>query len=108
MAKKKKQTSRPKRRARTQVELASGLSHQLTALQGRVESLERDSQDMRTDMGKLSEELGALRVTVKQVDERTLRGEKLMMDMQLEQRKQSKVLDRIAFAVVPGEPKEGA
>lgn len=72
-------------------------NHDLLAdVEARVEALERDSKQMRNEMGKLTEELGALRVTVHQVDERTRRGEKLLMHMQGEQRQMSKTLDRIA------------
>lgn len=50
-------------------------------------------------MGALSEEMAALRFTVKQVDERTLRGERVMLEMQGEQRKMSGTIDRIAQAL---------
>jgi len=69
----------------------------LAKLRQRVEALETDFHALRTDMGNLSDELGSLRMTVKQVDDRTLRGEKLMLEMQGEQLKISRTLDRIAL-----------
>lgn len=58
-------------------------------------------------MGALSEEMSALRFVVKQVDERTLRGERLMLDMQGEQRKMSSTIDRIAEVLHVPVKKEG-
>jgi hypothetical protein len=66
-----------------------------------------DFTAMRGDMSNLSEEVAALRFTVKQVDERSQRGEKLMLDMQGEQRKMSRVVDRIAAVLkVPDEEED--
>lgn len=58
---------------------------------------------MRAKMDDLGDDLSALRTTVKHVDERTLRGEGVMMSMQGEQRRMSKVLDLVAekLNVVP-------
>ena len=53
-------------------------------------------------MDSLREDVSALRTTVKRVDERSQRGEKLMLEMQGEQRKMSNVLDRIAVALSVG------
>jgi len=50
-------------------------------------------------MNNLSEDVSALSTTVKRVDERSQRGEKLMLEMQGEQRKQSRTIDRIAVAL---------
>ena len=50
-------------------------------------------------MSHLTEELSALRYIVKQMDERTLRGERLMLDMQGEQLRMSRAVDRIASAL---------
>jgi uncharacterized protein (DUF3084 family) len=72
---------------------------QLTELKRRVQTLEEDSSEMKADMDTLKTELGALRVSVQQVDLRSITGEKLMMSMQLEQRRQAKLLERIAVAV---------
>lgn len=47
-------------------------------------------------MNDLGEDLSALRTTVKHVDERTLRGEGVMMSMQVEQHRMSRVLDLVA------------
>lgn len=68
----------------------------VSELQKRVHSLEVDVRTMNDRMDTLSHELVALKVVVKQVDERTIRGEHLMLEMQGEQRKISKTLDRIA------------
>lgn len=91
-----KKLSRPKSAAQ---QSRDATLEQLTSLQTRVEHLERDSSEMRSDMFKLTEELGALRVVVKHVDERTLRGEKLMGLMQIEQRRQTRTINRIADAL---------
>lgn len=71
----------------------------VSALQLRVVALEKDFTNIRGDMHHLSEEVTALRVTVRHVDERSLRGEKLMLEMQGEQRKMSKLLNKIADAL---------
>lgn len=47
-------------------------------------------------MDDLGEDLSALRTTVKHVDERTLRGEAVMLSMQLSQRRVERVLDAVA------------
>ena len=69
----------------------------LVKLRARVEALETDFNVLKADMDNLSDELGSLRTTVKQVDDRTLRGEKLMLEMQGEQLKISRTIDRIAL-----------
>ena len=75
----------------------------------RVTQLEKDMLDVRGRMGRLGEDLSALRISVKQLDERTLRGERLMMDMQLDQRLMAKeqthmarTVERIATALHVG------
>lgn len=50
-------------------------------------------------MGTLSEAVDVLRISVKHIDERTIRGETLMLAIQGEQHKQSKVLERIAHSL---------
>lgn len=65
--------------------------------------MEADFAAMRGDMNNLSEDVSALRTTVKRVDERTLRGETRMLEMQVEQRRMSRVLDRIATSLNVGE-----
>ncbi len=87
MAKKKKTS---KRRS------AAQKSPSLSALATRVQALENDFSAMRGDMTSLSDDVAGLKKVVKQVDERTLRGEKLMLDMQGEQRRTAKMIDRIA------------
>jgi hypothetical protein len=61
-----------------------------------VLQLELDMHSMRTKMDDLGDDLLALRTTVKQVDERTLRGEAVMLSMQLSQRRVERVLDAVA------------
>lgn len=65
-------------------------------LEARVLQLELDMHSMRTKMDDLGEDLSALRTTVKHVDERTLRGEAVMLSMQLSQRRVERVLDAVA------------
>jgi septal ring factor EnvC (AmiA/AmiB activator) len=82
----------------------------ITQLQRRVATLEDDFREMRHGMSKLSEELGELRATVRHVDERTMRGEKLMLEMQVEQRRMARSVERIVDALhIPAElSKQGA
>lgn len=68
----------------------------LDGLEHRVTVLEHDVHALRTGMSRLTEEVTLLKVAVKQVDERTTRGERLLLEMQGEQLKMSKTLDRIA------------
>lgn len=68
----------------------------LDGLESRVSTLERDVSMLKNSMSALSEEMSALKFAVKQVDERTLRGERLMLDMQGEQHRMSRTIDRIA------------
>lgn len=80
-------------------------SSAITLLQRRVATLEDDFREMRSGMNKLSEEMAELRTSLRHVDERTVRGEKLMLEMQGEQRRMSRAVDRIAEALhVPTEP----
>lgn len=74
----------------------AGLLPGFAALQRRVATLETDFHSLRTDMGSLSDEVAGLKTVVSKVDSRTLRGEKMMMEMQGEQRRASKMIDRIA------------
>ena len=78
----------------------------LSALQERVATLEHGHREMRAAVGQLSEELGALRVSVRHVDERTIRGERLAHEMQKEQRAMMRLVTDIAEAleVVPTPP----
>lgn len=62
--------------------------------------------DMKNQMGALGEDLSALRITVKHVDERTLRGEVLMLDMQGAQRRMAHTVERIAAALHVEAPPE--
>ncbi len=71
----------------------------LKELENRLSQVERDSLAMRSEMSTLKEDVAALRTTVKQVDERTIRGEKLMLEMQGEQRKTFKLLETVAANV---------
>jgi len=74
----------------------------------RVTALEKDFASLRSNMTNLSEEVSTLSATIKHVDERTQRGEKLLMDMQISQRRTSRVVDRIAvfLKVGPGSEAE--
>lgn len=74
----------------------------LDGLASRVSTLERDVHALKASMGALNEEMSALRFTVKQMDERTIRGERVMLDVQGEQRRMSKTIDRIAATLNVG------
>lgn len=71
----------------------------IEGLERRVTALEHDVHSLRTGMHSLSQEMSALKHAVKQVDERAMRGERLMMEMQVEQLRMAKTLDRIAHAL---------
>lgn len=77
----------------------------LSTLEGRVTALEHDVHALRNGMTHLTEEVVLLKAAVKQVDERTLRGERLLMEMQGEQLRMAKTLDRIAVMLTEAFPK---
>jgi hypothetical protein len=70
----------------------------LQDLKRRVCLLEKDFHTMKVDVGHLSEELAVMKISMKHVDERTKRGELVLLEMQGEQRKISRTLDRLAQA----------
>lgn len=77
----------------------------LTVLQKRVSVLEQDFHTMKTDVGHLTEELAVVKISMKHIDERTRRGEVVLLEMQGEQRKISRSLDRLLGAQgLPPEP----
>lgn len=98
-----------KRATRASVPGGKAPAQSLASLKHRVAALEKDFHSLRSDMGLLSDEVASLKVVVKQVDARTLRGEKLMLDMQGEQMRVSRTVDRIAqhFSLAP-EPRKSA
>ena len=51
---------------------------------------------LKNSMSALSEEMAALRYTVRQMDERTMRGEQVLLEMQGQQTKMSRAVERIA------------
>lgn len=65
-------------------------------------------QTVKGDMGALSDEMFALKTVVTQVDKRTLRGEKLMLEMQGEQLRAGRTIDRIAqrLELAPEPPRQ--
>lgn len=67
-----------------------------TGLTERVRLLELDMRKVKSEMGEVVTEVAALKKTVTQVDARTMRGEKMLMEMQGEARRTSKMVDRIA------------
>lgn len=71
-------------------------SSKALGLEARVKKLEEDMHEMRAKMTDFGDDLAALRTTVKHVDERTLRGERVMLSMQVEQHRMSKNIDLIA------------
>ena len=68
----------------------------LVALQKRVSVLERDLDSVKQNVGSLADAVAGLQSTVKQVDDRSQRGERLMNEMQLEQRRAGRMIDAIA------------
>lgn len=83
----KKRRAAPKTRA-----VHKGFS----VLQKKVADLEKGFSTLRSDMTLFSSELAGLKAAVKQVDERSLRGEKLMSWIQVDQIRSSKTIDKIA------------
>jgi hypothetical protein len=81
-----------------------------TALERRVERLELDMHDVRSKMKDFGEDLSALRVSVKHIDERGLKGERVLMSVQQENRHTARLVEAIAeklqVTVAPPVPKE--
>ena len=85
----------------------TGAASKLAHLEGRVTDLEHDVHMLRNGVTHLTTEMTLLKAAVKQVDERTLRGENLLMEMQGEQRRllkaqgeMHKTLDQIASRIL--------
>jgi hypothetical protein len=76
------------------------------SLERRVQRLEMDMHDMRAKMNDFGEDLSALRVSVRHVDERTLRNEKVMLEVQGEMRQGFRLVAALAdkFQVVAPPP----
>lgn len=74
----------------------TGSTPSLSALQKRVSMLERDLHCVKEDVGSLADEVVGLKAAVKQVDARSGRAEKMLNEMQLEQCRSSRMIDRIA------------
>ena len=68
----------------------------LAALSKRVQQVEGDVSSLRSEVTAFKEDMTVLRTQIRQIDERTLRGERLMMEMQIEQRHMARVLDAVA------------
>lgn len=66
--------------------------------------------DVRSKMKDFGEDLSALRVTVKHIDERGLKGERVLMSVQQEGRHTARLVEAIAeklqVTVTPTVPKE--
>lgn len=75
------------------------LPKDLSGLEARVSTLERDVHMLRVSMGSLNEEMTALRYAVAQVDERTARGEQVMLNVHEAQQKMTRTVERIAKAL---------
>jgi hypothetical protein len=65
-------------------------------LASRVSALEADVVLLRGSMVAIATDVQSLKLTVHQMDERTVRGEKLMLMVQLEQRRIARTIDAIA------------
>jgi hypothetical protein len=65
----------------------------------RVEVLERDYHGLKASMSTISGEMSSLRAAVHQVDARSIRGEQLMMWLQRDQRRLTRVLEAVAGAL---------
>lgn len=66
----------------------------------RLTKLEREIIQMKTDFGSVVKDLSTLQETVDEMDERAVRGERIMLEMQGEQRATGKTIDRIAERVI--------
>lgn len=108
MATRKKTSARPN-------PVTKALAH----LDKRVTILELGMAGIGASVKRLDDEVSILKQVVKGIDERTIRGEKLMMEMQGDQRKMMRLLEGIAASVhrtdkavedavahVPTEPRE--
>lgn len=72
--------------------LAKALERRVIQLEGRVESLAEDQ-------GTLFERLDSLRTAVRQVEDRQLRGERILMELQADQQRCLRALERISGAL---------
>lgn len=86
----------------------NSVSRVLAHLDKRVTILELGMTGIGVTVKRLDDEVSLLRSVVKGIDERTIRGEKLMMSMQGEQRQMLRILERIATSVHAEAPKEAA
>lgn len=92
----------------------NSVSRVLAHLDKRVTILELGMTGIGVTVKRLDDEVSLLRTVVKSIDERTIRGEKLMMSMQGEQRQmqnnQREMLDILGRmeAMLKGPPKEAA
>lgn len=68
----------------------------MEALSKRVQQVEEDVSVLKTQMDAFREDIVALRTHLRQIDERTFRGERLMMELQIEQRRASRLLEAVA------------
>lgn len=68
----------------------------LAALSKRVQQVEVDVSALKSQMDIFREDMTSLRTHLRQIDERTVRGERLLMEMQIEQRRASRVLEAVA------------
>jgi hypothetical protein len=75
---------------------SNSVTRVLAHLDKRVTILELGMTGIGVTVKRLDDEVSLLRSVVKGIDERTIRGEKLMMSMQGEQREMMKLLGSIA------------
>lgn len=72
------------------------LQKRVAKLEGDMGGLQREVSGLKETVSELSEELASLNSVTAQVNERTLRTEHVMLAVQGEQRRTSRVIDRIA------------
>lgn len=69
------------------------------ALAVRVTALEDQVSSLLNDMRTLGDQLEILRMAVRQVDERQIRGEKVLLAVQVDSRRTLKTVERISAAL---------
>jgi SMC interacting uncharacterized protein involved in chromosome segregation len=97
VSRKKTLATRPaKKRTLKLVTRSRAKEDALVLLQSRVEQVEGDVRALKYEVDTVRQDLTALTISMRQIDERTIRGEKLLMEMQGEQRRTNRLLEGIA------------
>lgn len=101
LAAKKKSPTKPANAKSAEQTIQSLISYPLAKLERRVDALEEGMSELRSTDAGLAGQITAMQHTIKQVDERTLRGEKLMMEMQHTQLKTNRLLEQLLVVSKP-------